>query len=182
MFVSRSLRETNIAEYLLYMWQVEDIIRAAKFDVEKLDALVVRNSGREETEQKEWLQWYNDLVAMMLSEDKKERGHLQINENVLLFLSELHNRLIKSAKSEDYRDIYYKVLPFIVEFRSKNKRTDTEELRDCFDMLYGVLLLRLQNVAVSDSTNQAVAAISKLLAMLSNYYKLDKAGELDLED
>ena len=28
MFISRRLRKDNIAEYLLYMWQVEDIIRA----------------------------------------------------------------------------------------------------------------------------------------------------------
>ncbi|MBO7260382.1 MAG: DUF4924 family protein [Bacteroidaceae bacterium] len=182
MFISQELREKNIAEYLLYMWQMEDVIRAAGFDVDKLDDLVIKGSGRSDADKTEWREWFSNLIAMMLSEEKKISGHLQINENVLLFLSELHNRLIKSAKSEDYRDLYYKVLPFIVEFRSKNKRTDTEELRDCFDMLYGVLLLRLQNVAVSDSTNQAVAAISRLLALLSDYYRRERLGELDLED
>ena len=28
MFVAQELRKTNIAEYLLYMWQIEDTIRA----------------------------------------------------------------------------------------------------------------------------------------------------------
>ena len=28
MFISQQLRQKSIAEYLLYMWQVEDIIRA----------------------------------------------------------------------------------------------------------------------------------------------------------
>ena len=28
MFVAQELRKTSIAEYLLYMWQIEDIIRA----------------------------------------------------------------------------------------------------------------------------------------------------------
>ena len=28
MFISQDLRKNNIAEYLLYMWQVENIIRA----------------------------------------------------------------------------------------------------------------------------------------------------------
>ena len=119
---------------------------------------------------------------MMLSEDKKKSGHLQINENVLVFLTDLHNRLLKSSKTENYRDLYYKVLPFIVEFRSKNNRTDTEELRDCFDMLYGVLLLRLQNIAVSESTTQAVNGVSRLLALLSDYYNKERVGDLDLED
>ena len=28
MFVALKLKQTNIAEYLLYMWQIEDLIRA----------------------------------------------------------------------------------------------------------------------------------------------------------
>ncbi len=182
MFLSRDLRENNIAEYLLYMWQMEDVVRAAGFDIDKLDSLVVKQSGRSEQEQSEWLDWFRNLIEMMLSEDKKTKGHLQINENIIVLLTDLHNRLISSVKTEDYRELYYKVLPFIVEFRSKNNRTDTEELRDCFDMLYGVLLLRLQHTQITESTAQAVGAISKLLGMLSEYYKKDKIGELDLEE
>ena len=29
MFIAQELRKNNIAEYLLYMWQVEDVIRFA---------------------------------------------------------------------------------------------------------------------------------------------------------
>ena len=32
MIIARQKRKENIAEYLLYMWQVEDLIRANKFD------------------------------------------------------------------------------------------------------------------------------------------------------
>lgn len=182
MFVSRELREKNIAEYLLYMWQMEDVIRATSLDIDKLDAVVVKSSGRSESEQAEWKEWFENLIEMMLSEDKKDVGHLQINENVLILVIELHNRLLKSSKAEDYREIYHKVLPFIVEFRGKNNRVDTEELRDCFDLLYGVLLLKLQGVAVTESTQQAVNAVSRLLALLSDYYNKERSGELDLED
>ena len=31
MFTAKQLREENIAEYLLYMWQLEDIFRACVF-------------------------------------------------------------------------------------------------------------------------------------------------------
>ena len=182
MFVSRELREKSISEYLLYMWQMEDIMRAVGFDIDKLDSMLIRNCNRSEDDKNEWREWFQDMINMMLSEDKKQSGHLQINENVLVFLTDLHNRLLKSSKTENYRDLYYKVLPFIVEFRSKNNRADTEELRDCFDMLYGVLLLRLQNIAVSESTTQAVNGVSRLLALLSDYYNKDRVGDLDLED
>lgn len=35
MYISKQLKQKNIAEYLLYMWQVEDMIRANNFDMEK---------------------------------------------------------------------------------------------------------------------------------------------------
>ena len=33
MIVAKQKRKENIAEYLLYMWQVEDLIRANQFDL-----------------------------------------------------------------------------------------------------------------------------------------------------
>ena len=36
MFISRQLKQQNIAEYLIYMWQVEDLIRAYKCDLETI--------------------------------------------------------------------------------------------------------------------------------------------------
>ena len=33
-YISEQLRQANIAEYLLYMWQVEDTIRAYDLDIE----------------------------------------------------------------------------------------------------------------------------------------------------
>ena len=36
MYISEQLRKKNIAEYLLYMWQVEDVIRAYKLDLDRI--------------------------------------------------------------------------------------------------------------------------------------------------
>ncbi|MBQ5616511.1 MAG: DUF4924 family protein, partial [Bacteroidaceae bacterium] len=36
MFISRELRKKNIAEYLLYMWQVEDLLRANELSMERV--------------------------------------------------------------------------------------------------------------------------------------------------
>ena len=36
MYISQQLKQQNIAEYLLYMWQVEDSIRANQFDMAKI--------------------------------------------------------------------------------------------------------------------------------------------------
>ena len=40
MIIARQKRKENIAEYLLYMWQVEDLIRANKFDMDSINRTV----------------------------------------------------------------------------------------------------------------------------------------------
>ena len=181
MFVQKELREKNIAEYLLYMWQVEDMIRAAGLDSDRLYETVIKSSGRSEADCAEWKQWYDYLIGMMRVEGKTEHGHLQINENVLMLLEELHTRLLDSHKQPEYRDLYYKALPFIVEFRAKNHEQQNEELRDCFNLLYGVWLLKVQGKPVSAETEQAVKAVSAFIGKLAVLYREDKEGTLDLE-
>lgn len=181
MFVQKELREKNIAEYLLYMWQVEDMIRAAGLDSDRLYETVIKSSGRSEADCAEWKQWYDDLIEMMRVEGKTEQGHLQINENVLMLLEDLHTRLLDSHKQPEYRDLYYKALPFIVEFRAKNHEQQNEELRDCFNLLYGVWLLKVQGKPVSAGTEQAVKAVSAFIGKLAVLYREDKEGTLDLE-
>ena len=41
MIIARQKRKENIAEYLLYMWQVEDLIRANKFDMDSINRTVI---------------------------------------------------------------------------------------------------------------------------------------------
>lgn len=184
MFIAEELRKSNISEYLLYMWQVEDLIRANGYDAENLFDNVIKSCGRNLSEQKSWKEWYENLIEMMVSENKKEKGHLQINENVIIMLTDLHVKLLNSTKFEDYRDAYYKALPFIVEFRAKSGNVNKDELRDCFEFMYGVWMLRLQKKKISDATEYAVKCISSFLSLLSTMYDMDKKGflKLDIDD
>lgn len=178
--IAKQLKDKNIAEYLIYMWQEEDLIRANHSDVEELEKNVIARYPKEL--QNEMREWYGNLVTMMAEEGVREQGHLQINKNVIINLTELHNLLSSSPKFPFYNAAYFKALPFIVELRSKNGRKDESELETCFEALYGVLLLRLQQKPVSEGTAKAITAISSFLSMLANYYDKDKKGELKLDE
>ena len=39
--IARQLKEKNIAEYLIYMWQEEDLIRANHGELEEIEANVI---------------------------------------------------------------------------------------------------------------------------------------------
>ena len=73
MFISRQLKQQNIAEYLIYMWQVEDLIRAYKCDLETIRQQLVARYPTEQ--QAELAQWYEDLIEMMRREQVMQQGH-----------------------------------------------------------------------------------------------------------
>lgn len=181
MYIAKRLKEENIAEYLLYMWQTEDLLRANGLDLDTLRQSYLVQFQATGKAQEELENWYADLINMMRSEGVQERGHLQINKNVISWLTDLHSSLLHSTKFPFYTATYYKALPYIVEIRNKGDKKDVPELENCFDALYGVMMLRLQKKTVNEETARAVADISKLLGMLSEYYKQEKAGTLKFE-
>jgi len=177
MKIAQQLKEKNIAEYLIYMWQVEDLIRANDCDLDKIRVNVIDRFPAEEHDGLE--RWYADLVDMMHVEGVTERGHLQINRNVILNLTDLHARLLSSTKFPFYNAAYFKALPFVVELRHKNGEKDEPELETCFEALYGILLLRLQKKEISPATAKAMESIAGFISLLANYYEKDRRGELD---
>ena len=180
MYISRKLKEQSISEYLLYMWQVEDMIRANGCDVDRLEQTVVAAYNLPEEQRAELTEWYANLVEMMHLEGVEQGGHLQINKNVIITLTDLHFRLMHSQKFPFYQAAYYKALPFIVELRAKGANKEEPELETCFEALYGILLLKLQKKEIGEETKKAQEAITTMLSMLSTYYIEDKKGELEL--
>ena len=191
MLVAKELRKKSIAEYLLYMWQIEDIIRAYQCSLTK-----IRKEYIDEEED-----WFGDLLRMMTQEGCRENGHLQINKVIMQSLNELHAQLLTSSKFPFYSAEYYRVLPFIVELRGKTKQVADRmarkneanlkeiaanlghsEIETCFDVLYGVMMLRLQKKEISRETETAVKEITTLIGMLSDYYQKDKTEGLQFED
>lgn len=180
MFISQKLRQENIAEYLLYMWQVEDIIRAFDCYLPALRRDYISRFDCSDDDREDLTDWYGNLIRMMTEEGCREAGHIQINKVVLQSLVELHQQLLESPKFPFYNAEYYKVLPFIVELRNHGDK-QVGEIETCFNALYGVMMLRLQKQQITDDTLHAVKEITTFIGMLSDYYKKDREEGLEFE-
>lgn len=180
MFTASKKKRENIAEYLLYMWHIEDLIRANMLDLEKIDENIISKYTSLDSDQvKQLKDWYESLIDMMKREGIVEKGHLQLNKNVVIQLNDLHNQLLKDSKYADYSTEFYKTLPFIVELRAKSGNDKAGEIETCFNALYGIMMLRLAGKEVSGETALAIQQISRFLALLSKYYKLDYNNQLE---
>lgn len=185
MITASAKKRENIAEYLLYMWQIEDLIRANYLDMNKIESTIIdRYAGLTPIQKKDMREWYESLIDMMRREDVVEKGHLQLNKNVIIALDDLHRRLLADPKFASYSAQFYHTLPIIVELRAKAGENKAGEIETCFNALYGILMLKLQGKEITEETRQATSQISKFLALLSHYYKLDYNNQLfnDTED
>ncbi len=181
MYIAQELRKKNIAEYLLYMWQIEDLIRAYGCSLARINKEYISKFEYTDDQKEEMIDWYGNLIRMMNLEGKRESGHLQINAIIIQELNELHNNLLQSTKFPFYNAEYYKVLPFIVELRSKGDK-DINEIETCMNALYGTMMLRLQNKTISPDTEHAIKEISTFIGMLNDYYIKDKKEGLTFDE
>ena len=164
------------------MWQVEDLIRANNLSLDSIKNNVISAYGLSDDDRAQLTEWYGNLVEMMRTEGVAQSGHLQINKNTIIMLTDLHLRLLDSPKVPFYSAAYYKALPFIVEFRNKSNGQDKPELENCFDALYMVWMMKLQKRELGEETLKATAEIGKFISMLSLYFREEEEGRLNLDD
>ena len=182
MIVASKKRKENIAEYLLYMWQIEDLIRANGLDIDKIRTNIIDKFNLDETQRREMTEWYESLIDMMRREGVTEHGHLQMNKNSLNQLVQLHQALLKDPAFPEYTAEFYRTLPYIVELRGKAGENQVGEIETCFTALYGMLMMRLQQKETSEATRNAIAQISRFIALLSKDFHLDEEDKLFKHD
>lgn len=170
MIVAREKKQNNIAEYVLYMWQVEDLLRAFHFDLDKLEQNVYGSFADTNELKTEIRNWYSDLIQMMELEQLKVSGHLQITANVILDLNDLHQVLLKSSEEKEYIALYHKAAPNVFELSKKLSSKNESEIQIMFHGLYGLLLMRIKKREVTDETTAAMSTFSDLLSLLAKKY------------
>lgn len=181
MFIAKSIGEKSVVEYLLYMWQMEDLIRAYGCSLTRIRREYIDRFDYTDQQKDEEEDWFGDLIRMMNQEGKREKGHLAINEVLLQDLGDLHVRLLQSTRFPFYSAEYYRVLPFIVELRQKGDK-EIGEVETCLNALYGVMLLRMRQKPISPETAHAIKAITTFLGMLSDHYIKDRTEGLEWEE
>ncbi|MCM1111289.1 MAG: DUF4924 family protein [Clostridium sp.] len=178
MFIASQKRKENIAEYLIYMWHIEDLIRANGLDIDRIKKNIIEPMNLPDAERRKLVEWYESLIDMMRREGVVEKGHLQINRNILSQLVELHQTLLRDPKFPEYSAEFYRTLPYIVDLRSKAGDNRVGEIETCFTALYGALLLRLQHKEITPQTADALKQISHFIALLAHDFKLDEEDRL----
>ncbi len=180
MIIAREKRTSNIAEFILYMWQLEDMIRASGFDIDEIDRTIISKFRQPAEILYEIRDWYAGLIQSMVEEKIEKKGHLAFVINLLNELTDLHIRLLNHPDEAEYRLLYQQARPNIELLMSKINNADQSEIEACLTGLYGFLMMRLQKKEISSETASAIATFSNLLALLSQRFREIETGEKEL--
>ena len=114
-------KHDNIAEYVLYLWQIEDYLRAFPQQAEANSEL-------------------HDLHEMMHREGIAESGHLNLAQNALKEMEQIHAELLEDEAQ--YRAMVIRIQPALNIFKSKTDRPTMSDIEACLTLLYKTTLGR----------------------------------------
>lgn len=142
-------KKDNIAEYILYLWQIEDYLRAFPQNADATPEL-------------------HQLNDMMHREGIIDSGHLALANNALAELIELHTTLLNEDAM--YRAAIIRLQPSLNLLKAKTDRPAMSDVEACLVLLYQIMLLRLQKRDISPETASVQTQATQLLQFLSRTY------------
>ena len=143
-------KKENIAEYILYLWQMEDYLRAFPQQADASPEL-------------------HDLNEMMHREGIMEGGHLALANNALNELIDLHAQLLDEDAM--YRAAVIRLQPSLNVLKAKTDRPTMPDIEACLVLLYQIMLLRLQKRPISPETASVQQQATQVLQFLSRIYR-----------
>jgi hypothetical protein len=178
MFISRELRSKNIAEYLLYMFHLEDMIRALEFDESKIDKHI--SGAYPEENRAEAGEWYKNISEMMKYEKVQEKGHIHIVRNQIRDVEEFLLK-VKENNDEDFNKVYSVISPAFDEIRNRNNAENISGLAEmALNIVYWFMAQKLAGNTVSEEYTEQIRHISSFLAVLSLRFNQYENGKYEL--
>ena len=181
MDIAQAKRKENIAEYILYLWQIEDLLRALQFSPEAIYSQLVAPREVEEEQKHIYLLWYMDIVNLLRKEGKDESGHLEHTLHLIADMHNLHLQLMHHPIGEHYRKTFSRLAPQLPSLRAMVKKEDISDTELAFRALYATMLYRIKGDKKREETiRDTMELVSPVVAELADMYGKVERGEVDL--
>ena len=146
-------KKDNIAEYILYLWQMEDYLRAFPQNADATPEL-------------------HELNEMMHREGIMDGGHVALANNALSELEDLHATILNEDAM--YRAAIMRLQPSLNLLKAKTDRPTMSDIEACLLLLYQIMLLKLQKREITPETASVQTQATQVLTFLSRTYHDDQ--------
>ncbi|MDR2563301.1 MAG: DUF4924 family protein [Prevotellaceae bacterium] len=169
MLLAKRKRRENIAEYILYIWQLEDLMRALALNPDKIYSALVAPHEADDNKKQEIFFWYISIVNLLKEERKEQAGHNCHTLQLIGELNILHASLLQTDSK--YAALHKAAVNDLEDFRNRNGNHRAGDVETSFDALYMKLLLNMKHQDLSQETNQAFQRIGAMVAYLAAKFR-----------
>jgi len=175
MTTAEEKRHQHVVEYILYIWQMEDLVRAVGLDLStlRIHLSTAYEGDRLEAE----LVWFAGLIQSLRNENKITKGHVSSLDELMIELTYLHKTLLDVLKDEEYKEVVEAAQPHLDAMSARGEAGKTE-VEAMLVALYGWLVLRMGGKEVSAETEESLGFIRNWANLLGGRYIRMRAGEL----
>jgi hypothetical protein len=163
-------KKESIAEYIIYMYQTEDLILTYDHNLDDILEYVIKHMSHDEQVIKEQLLWYADIIEQMNNDGvARSKKRLNSTQDYVDRLTHLHDKLLVADKS--YQNNYAKAEKDIRHHITLSENTIVNPAQICLNGIYGMLLLKLNGKKISANQQSTLANFGSVLEYLSEAYK-----------
>ena len=177
MHISRVKKTENIAEYILYMYHVEDTIRKFMFNIPLLIDQYVRKQLPDASFLGQYENWYSSIAHEMQQTGKEKKGHICEVEEVITELIYLHNTLLSVVKDPKYIGLVEASLIYLDEFKTKAEMLNNHDVEILLHAMNMKLQLKVRKSEITQETEEAFDSMRIQLAYLSREFHKMKSGD-----
>lgn len=172
MLIANQKRKENIAEYLLYMFQIEDTIRAYAFDINLIEQHIINKFNQPYSVKRDIREWYSSIISIMYAKNLVKKGHIPAVQSIIEELEIFNSKLLLKPDEKRYHELHKKAESGIRALQERSNNNLTGDIELCLNGLYGLLMLRLGNKTINQETVEAFKVISEFIALLSAKFLL----------
>lgn len=157
--------QKNVAEFIIYMYQMEDLIRVYQFIPEDIRKYVIHHFPVSDEEKEQMAIWFDRIMQKMKAQGIEESGHLAETQAYVDQLLRRKEKLL--AEDEMFRQIYNQARPHIRESIQDSDGRVASDIQACLNGIYGLLLCRMTGKEVPEEVEKALGPFGEVLGYVS---------------
>lgn len=171
MFKAEQLKQENIIEYIIYMLQIENVIKANDCDIQKITKNVVSQYDVTEIQKQEVHNWYKTLIVQMQLSNNAIT-HLSFIQDLFQELDHIHLSILDAGieHSTDYKSKYTAISPIIAELRNILRLPGASDIQVAIRALFVYVNMKMQQQIISEETQKSIKLIVEFLELIGNIY------------
>lgn len=170
MIIAEQKKKENIIEYIIYLRQIQDLIRSLNFDFAKIKNELVDKYNTDSETKLRIENWYRNIAKELTKKNFVIVGDIDEIKNTIALLEDLHQKLLKDTQEHKHKELYKWAEPNIANFRTLSRSPNKSDVEVCIDAVYSLFLLRLKKEPISEETMQAMQTFINLLTYIARKY------------